>query len=83
MEGLGWFGAIIVGGLAGWIAQGIMKARTNIWINIVLGIVGAILANVLFSIIGITFAGIIGNLIAGIIGAVILIAIVRAVRRSD
>lgn len=80
MEGIGWIGAIIIGGLAGWIAQGLTGANTNIWLNIILGILGAIVANALLSIVGISFAGWIGNLIAGVIGAVILIAIVRAVR---
>lgn len=80
MEGVGWIAAIIIGGLAGWIAQAITGANTNIWLNIALGILGAIVANALLSIVGISFAGWIGNLIAGVIGAVILIAIVRAVR---
>ena len=41
MQGLGWLAAIIVGGLAGWIGSSIMKADTGIFMNIILGIVGA------------------------------------------
>ena len=78
--GLGWFLAILVGALAGWIASRMMKTDTGLFLNIVLGVIGAAVANFLFGIIGITFSGIIGSLIAGVIGASILIAVVRAVR---
>ena len=70
MTGLGWFAAIIVGGLAGWIAEKIMKSDMGLIMNIVLGIVGAIVANfLLVAIIGTTFGGWIGQLVVGIIGA--------------
>ena len=78
--GLGWFLAILVGALAGWIAASLMKTGTGLFLNIVLGIVGAGVANFLFGIIGINFSGVIGSLIAGVIGASLLIALVRAVR---
>jgi uncharacterized membrane protein YeaQ/YmgE (transglycosylase-associated protein family) len=42
---IGWIAAIIVGGLAGWLAEMIMKTGTGILVNIILGIVGAALAN--------------------------------------
>ncbi|WEJ59384.1 GlsB/YeaQ/YmgE family stress response membrane protein [Devosia sp. FJ2-5-3] len=79
--GIGWLAAIIIGGLAGWIASSIMKTNTGIFLNIVLGIVGAAIASFLFGILGISFGGWFGYLIAGLVGACILIAIVRAVRR--
>ena len=78
--GLGWFLAILVGALAGWIAASLMKTGTGLFLNIVLGIVGAGVANFLFGIIGINFSGVIGSLIAGVIGASLLITLVRAVR---
>ena len=79
--GIGWIAAIIIGGLAGWIASGLMKTDTGIFLNIVLGIIGAAIASFLFGIFGISFGGWIGYLIAGVIGASILIGIVRAVKR--
>lgn len=57
-----------------------MKTRTGLFLNIVLGIVGAAVANFLFGIVGMNFSGVIGSLIAGVIGASLLIALVRAVR---
>ena len=78
---IGWIAAIIIGGLAGWIASGLMKTDTGLFLNIVLGIIGAAIASFLFGILGISFGGWIGYLVAGVIGSCILIGIVRAVKR--
>jgi uncharacterized membrane protein YeaQ/YmgE (transglycosylase-associated protein family) len=75
---VGWIAAIIIGGIAGWLAEQFMKSQMGLLMNIVLGIIGAAVASWLFSLLGITFAGWIGYLIAGFIGACILIAIARA-----
>jgi uncharacterized membrane protein YeaQ/YmgE (transglycosylase-associated protein family) len=77
---MGWIGAIIVGGIAGWLAEMFMKSNMGILMNILLGVVGAAIASALFGLIGINFGGWLGYLIAGFIGACILIAIGRAVR---
>ncbi|WP_265516732.1 GlsB/YeaQ/YmgE family stress response membrane protein [Nitratireductor luteus] len=81
MEGIGWIAAIVIGGIAGWLAKQFMNTNTGLLMNIVLGIVGAAVASALLGVFGISFGGWIGYLIAGFIGASILIAIVRAVSR--
>lgn len=78
--GIGWIAAIIIGGLAGWIASSFMKSDTGIMMNIILGIVGAAIASFIFGFIGVSFGGWLGYLIAGFIGACILIWGARAVR---
>lgn len=81
MEGLGWILSIIVGALAGWIAEKIMKTNQGLLMNIVLGIVGAVVGNFLLMLIfGATMGGVVGQLIVAVIGACLLIAIVRAIR---
>jgi uncharacterized membrane protein YeaQ/YmgE (transglycosylase-associated protein family) len=77
---IGWIGAIIVGGLAGWLAEMFMKTGTGIFMNIVLGIVGAAVANFLLGFFGIGLGGWLGYLIAGFIGACILIFLWRAIK---
>jgi uncharacterized membrane protein YeaQ/YmgE (transglycosylase-associated protein family) len=77
---VGWIGAIIIGGFAGWFASMFMKTDTGIFMNIILGIVGAAVASFLFGMLGIGFGGWLGYLIAGFIGACILIFVVRAIR---
>jgi uncharacterized membrane protein YeaQ/YmgE (transglycosylase-associated protein family) len=80
---VGWIAAIIVGGLAGWLAEQFMKSQMGLLMNIVLGIVGAVIANWLFNMLGVSLGGgWIGYLIAGFIGACILIFAGRAIRRT-
>jgi uncharacterized membrane protein YeaQ/YmgE (transglycosylase-associated protein family) len=79
---IGWIAGIVVGGIAGWLAEQFMKSDMGLLMNIVLGIVGAAVASWLFSLIGISFGpGWVGYLIAGFIGAVILIFVVRMIRQ--
>ena len=79
---IGWIAAIVVGGIAGWLAEQFMKSDMGLVMNIVLGIVGAAVASWLFGFIGISFGpGWVGYLIAGFIGAFILIFAVRMVRQ--
>ncbi len=81
MEGIGWIGAIIIGGIAGWIAEKIMKTDHNMLMNIVMGIVGALVANaILVFVFGNTLGGWIGQLIVAVIGACLLIWVCRAIR---
>ncbi|NRB03585.1 MAG: GlsB/YeaQ/YmgE family stress response membrane protein [Rhodobacteraceae bacterium] len=79
---MGWIGAIIVGGFAGWIASKMMKADTGIFLNIFIGIVGSILANAILGFIGfVSTGGLLPSLIAGIGGAALLIAGYRAIKK--
>jgi uncharacterized membrane protein YeaQ/YmgE (transglycosylase-associated protein family) len=77
---IGWIAAIIIGGIAGWLAEQFMKSDTGLLMNIVLGIVGAAIASAILSFFGIVLGGWIGYLIAGFVGACLLIWIVRTVR---
>jgi uncharacterized membrane protein YeaQ/YmgE (transglycosylase-associated protein family) len=80
-QAIGWIAAIIIGGIAGWLAEQFMKSQMGLLMNIVLGIVGAAIASWLFGLIGVSFGpGWLGYLIAGFIGAVILIFVARAIR---
>src|SRR5258705_697853 len=78
--GVGWIAAIIVGGIAGWLAEQFMKSNMGLIMNIVLGIVGAAIASAILSYFGIVLGGWVGYLISGFIGAALLISIVRALR---
>ena len=77
---VGWIAAIIIGGIAGWLAEQFMKSDMGLLMNIVLGIVGAAIASAILSLFGIVLGGWIGYLILGFIGACLLIWIVRMVR---
>ena len=80
--GVGWIAAIIIGGIAGWLAEKFMRSSMGLFMNIILGIVGAIVANWLLGILHVQpLAGWLGYLITGFVGACILIALGRVVRR--
>jgi len=82
VNGVGWIAAIIIGGVAGWLAEMFMKSNMGLLMNIVLGIVGAIVLNAILAALDISLgAGWIAYLVAGFIGACILIWIGRLVRR--
>ncbi|TPN86445.1 GlsB/YeaQ/YmgE family stress response membrane protein [Mesorhizobium sp. CU2] len=83
MNGVGWVAAIIVGGLAGWLAEMVMKSNTGIFMNIIMGIVGAIVLNAILQALNIQSFGVgwVAYLITGFIGACLLIFVGRLVRR--
>src|SRR5262249_12860261 len=78
--GIGWMAAIIIGGIAGWLAEQFMKSDMGLLMNIALGVVGAAIASAILSMFGIVLGGWLGYLIASFIGACLLIWIVRLVR---
>jgi len=85
---MGWIILILVGALIGWIASRLMgtDAQQGPLANIAIGIIGSILGSWLFgSVLGIGSAGAAGTLslwgvIWGVIGAVVLIAILKALK---
>jgi uncharacterized membrane protein YeaQ/YmgE (transglycosylase-associated protein family) len=50
--GVGWIAAIIIGGIAGWLAEQFMKSNMGMIMNIVLGIVGAAIVSAILSYFG-------------------------------
>lgn len=76
---------LIVGGICGWLASIIMRTdnQQGIFLNIIVGIVGAFLAGLVFS------RGTLNtnpldltNFLVSLVGAVVLLAIVNLVRRG-
>ena len=74
MEGVGWIMTVVIGGLAGWIASRIMEARQGLLMNIVMGILGAVILNgVLELVLQRTWGGWLGQLVIAVVGACALI----------
>jgi uncharacterized membrane protein YeaQ/YmgE (transglycosylase-associated protein family) len=80
---------LIVGGVVGWLASIIMRtdAQQGILLNVIVGIVGALLAGFIISPmlgIGTINEGVsVGTFLVSLIGAVILLAIVNLFRRGS
>jgi len=83
MDGLGFIGWIVLGGLAGWVASMIMgnNARQGLLGNIVVGIVGGLLGGFVFGLLG--GPGVTGfnlwSFVVALVGAVILLFLWRLI----
>ena len=75
---------LIVGAVAGWLAGQFVKGGGYGLIgDIIVGIVGSYIAGFLFPRLGFSLgAGIVGEIISAAIGAIILLAVLRALKRS-
>lgn len=85
---MGWIVALIVGGVAGWLASMVMNrnASMGIFWNIVVGCVGSVVGNLivgpLLGIGGSVQSFSITGLIIAVVGAVVLLAIVNLIQRG-
>jgi uncharacterized membrane protein YeaQ/YmgE (transglycosylase-associated protein family) len=78
--GVGFVMAIIIGALAGWLAEKFTHSNMGLLANIIMGIIGAVVGNFLLRLIGMDPAyGFWGNLLSATIGAIIVITVYRAV----
>ena len=78
--GVGFFMALIIGALAGWLAEKLTGSNHGLLTNIVMGIIGAVVGNFLLRMLGVGPAvGFWGNLLSATLGAVLVIIIYRAI----
>jgi len=77
---------LIVGGIVGWLASLIMRtdAQQGVLLNIVVGVIGAVIAGLLFGGGNINNSNPLDvtNILWSLLGAVVLLAIVNLVRRG-
>lgn len=73
---------LFIGALAGWMAGKIMEGRGfGVAVNIVVGIVGAVIGGFLFGLLGVTVGGFIGSLVTATVGAVTLLFLIGLVKK--
>jgi uncharacterized membrane protein YeaQ/YmgE (transglycosylase-associated protein family) len=80
-----WLIAIIVGGVAGWLGSIVMRrdASMGIVLNVVVGIIGAVIGKLLLPLVGISGeASWLAWFVAAIVGAIVLLGIVNLVQRG-
>ena len=77
MSIIGW---IIIGAIAGFLAEKIMKRDHGLLTNIVVGIVGGVIGGWLLSLVGLGSGGWIWTLITAVIGACLLLWVVGPIR---
>jgi uncharacterized membrane protein YeaQ/YmgE (transglycosylase-associated protein family) len=81
LESLIWF--LLIGLIAGWLAGKVMRGGGfGIIGDMIVGVIGALIGGWLFGVLGIGVGGLIGAIVTAFVGAVILLAILRAIRRA-
>jgi uncharacterized membrane protein YeaQ/YmgE (transglycosylase-associated protein family) len=73
MPGVGFIGMLIIGALAGWIAERAMNRDHGLLTNILVGIAGSFVGGTLAGLLGFSFYGFFGNLVVAIIGAILIL----------
>ena len=80
MHGVGIIGFIVIGILAGWIAEKVMRRNHGLITNLAVGVVGALLGGFLAGMFGMAAYGLVGSLIVATLGAILLLFIVSLIR---
>jgi uncharacterized membrane protein YeaQ/YmgE (transglycosylase-associated protein family) len=77
---------LIIGGIVGWLASIIMRtdAQQGIFLNIIVGIIGAVIGGLVLGRGNINNAGLsVSTFLVSLLGAIVLLAIVNLVRRGS
>jgi uncharacterized membrane protein YeaQ/YmgE (transglycosylase-associated protein family) len=83
--GVGILGTILIGAIAGWIAEKLTHSDMGLFLNIVVGIIGSFIGAFIANALGLRLDELFqgwfwGNLLVSVFGAVILLVILKMVR---
>jgi uncharacterized membrane protein YeaQ/YmgE (transglycosylase-associated protein family) len=78
--GVGFLSMLLIGAIAGWIAERVTDSNHSIFTNILVGIAGSFVGGVLASILNIPVFGFFRTLVAATIGAILILFIWHRVR---
>ena len=73
MPGEGFLGLLVIGFLAGYIAERTMNRDHGILTNILVGIAGSFVGGALAGVLGFAFYGFLGNLVVATAGAILIL----------
>jgi uncharacterized membrane protein YeaQ/YmgE (transglycosylase-associated protein family) len=79
--GVGFFSMLLIGAIAGWIAEKVTDHNHSIFTNILVGIAGSFVAGVLANALNIQVFGFFRTLIAATVGAILILFIWHRVRQ--
>jgi uncharacterized membrane protein YeaQ/YmgE (transglycosylase-associated protein family) len=80
MTSLLWF--LLIGLAAGWLAGQILKGHDfGLVVNLIVGVIGALLGGFLFSKLGILPEGLLGELITATVGAIVLLFLLGVIKK--
>ena len=73
MPGVGFFGMLLVGLLAGYVAEKAMNRDHGLLTNILVGISGSFVGGTLAGLLNVNYQGFLGNLIVAVVGAIVIL----------
>jgi uncharacterized membrane protein YeaQ/YmgE (transglycosylase-associated protein family) len=80
MPGVGFIGMLIIGIIAGYIAEKVTASDHGLLTNLLVGIAGSFVGGTLANVLNFEFHGWLGNLIVASLGAILVLWIWRSVR---
>ena len=80
MPGVGFFGMLVIGILAGYIAEKVTASDHGLLTNLLVGIAGSFVGGSLAQLLNIEFYGWLGNFIVATVGAVLILWLWRRFR---
>ena len=80
MPSVGFIGMLVIGILAGWIAEKVTSSDHGLLTNLLVGIAGSFVGGTLANLLNIEFHGWLGNLIVASLGAVLVLFLWRSIR---
>ena len=82
MPGVGFFGLLLIGVLAGYVAERVMKRDHGLLTNMLVGIAGSFVGGALAGVLNINYYGFAGNLVVAIVGAILILWLFGRSRRG-
>lgn len=79
--GVGFLSMLLIGAVAGWIAEKVTESNHSIFTNILVGIAGAFVGGVLAGVLNIEVFGFLRTLVAAIVGAILILFIWHRLRQ--
>ena len=80
MPGVGFFGILVIGIIAGYIAEKVTASDHGLLTNLLVGIAGSFVGGTLANLLNIEFYGWLGNLIVASVGAILVLWVWRRLR---
>ncbi|MEM1289635.1 MAG: GlsB/YeaQ/YmgE family stress response membrane protein [Pseudomonadota bacterium] len=77
---MGLIGFLIIGVLAGFIAEKVMKSNHGLIVNLIVGIIGSYVGGFLAGVLGISFGGFAGSLVIATVGAIVFLYVLGLIK---
>jgi uncharacterized membrane protein YeaQ/YmgE (transglycosylase-associated protein family) len=82
LEGVNIFTAVVIGILAGWIAERVLNRRHGLFTNLIVGVIGSFVGAFLMRELGLAgYRGFFPSLMVSSLGAIVFLAVLSIIRR--